>query len=55
MPQKTDRILFITICAWCGSEKSMRYITRPDGYEKGCNDLARCLRSLQDSDNREDS
>jgi len=34
MPQKTDRILFITVCAWCGSEKSMRYHSRPDGYKK---------------------
>jgi hypothetical protein len=34
MPQKTDRILFITVCAWCGSEKSMRYLPRPGGYEK---------------------
>ena len=34
MKQNTDRILFIIVCAWCGSEKSQRYIPRPDGYEK---------------------
>ena len=34
MPQKTDRILLITVCAWCGKEKSRKYIPRQDGYEK---------------------